>query len=380
MSDLLNDILEVLKANGPLKAKRIALALDPTRTHITRSEVNSTLYKAKGLKGLSKNDEDKWSYEVESVTKIAFNCSGAWLKAFSMESFLKSYPNLLTSDNEIEFDFTDKLLFLDCILKILSFTNQLVQAGSSVTLKFNKNSDGFTYLQRCGFFDNLNSKVKVLPFRPKYSLSEIYHENSENLFEILPITKSRDDLLLNRINRIVKHKLPKNHSNKLLHTILTLISELVGNIFEHGLSEIPGYIVLQVYQSKKVVISISDSGHGLINTLRDEALNYYSDNDDLQKLKAQNTLNDLYLIGYVFNKGRVSRTGETRRGLGLSNSNRVITDILVNENVWVKLAIRQNNYEFTFPFNEDGIVLNSHNMQQNLTHIRGTHYVITIKT
>ena len=51
MSDLLKDILEVLRSSGPLKAKRIALALDPTRTHITRSEINSTLYKAKGLKG-----------------------------------------------------------------------------------------------------------------------------------------------------------------------------------------------------------------------------------------------------------------------------------------------------------------------------------------
>ena len=70
MSDLLKDILEVLRSSGPLKAKRIALALDPTRTHITRSEINSTLYKAKGLKGLSKNNEDIWSYEVLVLMKL----------------------------------------------------------------------------------------------------------------------------------------------------------------------------------------------------------------------------------------------------------------------------------------------------------------------
>ena len=68
------------------------------------------------------------------------------LEASNMESFLKSYPNLLLSDNEIEFDFSNKSLFLDCILKILSLINQLVEVGVRVTIKFSKNSGGFTII------------------------------------------------------------------------------------------------------------------------------------------------------------------------------------------------------------------------------------------
>lgn len=379
MSDLLKDILEVLRSSGPLKAKRIALALDPTRTHITRSEINSTLYKAKGLKGLSKNNEDIWSYEVESVTKIAFNCSGSWLEASNMESFLKSYPNLLLSDNEIEFDFSNKSLFLDCILKILSLINQLVEVGVRVTIKFSKNSGGFTYLQRCGFFDNLDEKVQILPFRPEYSLAKHYQANSKNLFEIFPIGKKLDRQLISDISDIIEAKLTKEQSEGLLIKIMTFISELVENISQHGFSNIDGYIALQVYEQKKIVISISDSGAGLINTLRKEALPRYS-NLELNKLNEESIDNDVQLIGYVFNNGEISRKNDPGRGLGLYRSNGALKKISLNEDIHVSLAVRQKNYEFIFPFKTNGLAIERCNVRKNLSFIRGTHYVITIKT
>ena len=34
--------------------------------------------------------------------------------------------------------------------------------------------------------------------------------------------------------------------------------------------------------------------------------------------------NDIGLLGYVFNHGNISRTGETGRGLGLSKSNNTL--------------------------------------------------------
>ena len=246
MSNLLESILEVLKKNGPSKARKIAFMLDPTRDYITHSDVNSALYQARELKGLSKDNDNVWSYDIESVTKISFKCSKKWLEAESIETVLKEHPNLLSYKNDIEFDFYDKSLLLDCILKILSLINQLIQAGSKVTLKFNRDSKGFTYLQRCGFFDNINKKVEILPFRPNYSLSEIYNANSDNLFEILAINKERNDLLVGRVLRIIQYKLPEENSKKILNKVLNLVGELVDNIYEHGLSEIPGYIVLQI--------------------------------------------------------------------------------------------------------------------------------------
>lgn len=44
MSNLLKKILEVLEQNGPLKAKKIALILDPTRTEVTHKDVSSVLH------------------------------------------------------------------------------------------------------------------------------------------------------------------------------------------------------------------------------------------------------------------------------------------------------------------------------------------------
>lgn len=379
MSELLEDIIEILKKKGPLKARKIALVLDPTRTKITHTQVNSELYNAK-LEGLSKDSENVWSYVSNNITKISFNSSSSWLNSAAIERVLQNHPNLLNTPNEIEFDFSNKSLFLDCILKILSLTNQLILSGSKVTLKFNENSNGFTYLQRCGFFDNLHDKVKILPFRPQVSLAKIYHANSDNLFEIFAIKKECDESLLSRISKIIEDKMSEEDADKLLNKILTLIGELVDNIHQHGSSQIDGYIALQVYNSKEIIISISDSGSGLINTLRKEALKHYLYIPELKRLSIQNIENDIQLIGYIFNKGQISRTGLDGRGLGLSKSNKVLQKISINNGKEIYLKIRQNSNEFNFPFNINGISINECTVKNNLTYIDGTHYVITIKT
>lgn len=380
MSELIEDIIEILIKKGPLKARKIALALDPTRTRITHTQVNSELYNAKGLEGLSMDSANVWCYVSNNVKKISFDSFSSWLNSTAIERVLRNHPNLLNSVSEIEFDFSNKSLFLDCILKILSLTNQLILTGSKVTLKFDEKSNGFSYLQRCGFFDNIHEKVKILPFRPQVSLAKIYHVNSDNLFEIFAIKKECDESLLSRISKIIEDKMSEEDAEKLLNKILTLIGELVDNIHQHGSSKIDGYIALQVYNSKEIIISISDSGSGLINTLRKEALRHYPDIPELKKLSIQNTENDIQLIGYIFNKGQISRTGLDGRGLGLSKSNKVLQKISINNGKEISLIIRQNSNEFIFPFDINGISINECNVKSNLTYINGTHYVITIKT
>lgn len=375
MRILIERILEVLKKNGPLKARKIALILDPTRRFITHTEVNSSLYKALGTRGLSKSDDGIWTYIEEDLIKIHFQCYGSWLQASDIEDTLKKYPNLLSSKINVEFDFSNKSLILDCILKILSLIHQLIMFDSKVTLRFKEGSSGFTYLQRCGFFDCLDENVIVIPPIPTESLSMVHHGNSGNLFEIFAINKDYRQSFLTHMMNIIQERMSGEHSKRLLINITTLISELVDNVNQHGFSAIDGYVALQVYKGNKIVISVSDSGSGLIKSLREEALPRYP---DLERLNENSRINDSKLIGYVLSKGGISRKNEQGRGLGLYASNGALQKISNHDKTTVQLAIRQDNYEFIYPFNLNNISIDNCIIQENLTYIRGTHYVITI--
>lgn len=378
MNDLLENILQILKEKGPLKAKKIALLLDPTRTKIIRSDVNSELYKA-NIDGLVKDEDDEWSYNDFKVLEISFISNSSWLSASHIENTLKKYPELLSLRSNVIFYFSNKPLFLDCILKILSITNQLINRGSKVTLKFDKDSESISYLNRCGFFDKIHEDVTVLPCRPEVSLAKIYNGNSENLCEIISITEEDDDSYLLRLAELLEAKLSEEDKKTLLSKLRTFIGELVGNIRDHGSSGIDGFIALQIYSSGKIIIAISDSGSGLINTLRNEALAHYQDNLDLIVLTEQTLENDIELLSYVFNKGKISRTGSNRRGLGLSRTNEVLRKISSTGVSNISLTIRQQTSEFNFPFGIEGIETLGCRTKEDLMQLEGTHYVLTIK-
>ncbi len=381
MSNLLKKILEVLEQNGPLKAKKIALILDPTRTEVTHKDVSSVLHQELklNLKGLHQDEQYAWEYKNPAITTISFDSTSNWLSASNIENSLRKYPNLLSLRNNVIFDFSNKSLFLDCILKILSLTNQLIKVGSRVTLKFDKDSDSISYLSRCGFFDKIHKDVIVLPYLPEVSLAKIYNTNSENLCEIISITKDNDDSYLLRLAELIEAKLSDEDKKILLSKLRTFIGELVGNVRDHGLSDIEGFIALQIYSSGKIIIAISDSGAGLINTLRHEALAYYQHNPDLIALKEQTLENDIELLSYVFNKGKVSRTGLERRGLGLSRTNEVLRKISNTRVSNISLTIRQQTNEFNFPLGIQGIETIGCSTKTDLMYIEGTHYVLTIK-
>src|SRR5690606_2672564 len=49
----------------------------------------------------------------------------------------------------------------------------------------------------------------------------------------------------------------------------TVFGELIDNIYEHSATDLDGYAVLQVYpQGKCVKVAVSDSGKGILDTLR----------------------------------------------------------------------------------------------------------------
>lgn len=377
MTDL-DSVIQYLIDNGPSKAKKIAKFLN-----IDRSELNSKLHsalKSKSIEGLNQNEKSEWEVNYASSIKIIFDHPAKWLEAIHIEKKLQECPDLFKTKNPIEFDFLDKSIFLDCILKVLSIINQLASIGLNITIKFNRNSQGFSYLQRCGFFDRISPKVTILPYRPSGSLATVYQANSGNLLEIFPITETYDSSILPRISALIKNKLSDEDSTIFLPKLRTLISELISNIRDHGLSEIEGYVSLQTYNnSGKIIIAISDSGSGLIHTIRNEALQYEYNNPDLQDFLEPNLTNDIKLLGHVFNKGRISRTGENRRGLGLSKSSKALKELSNNKVKTIRLSIRQQDNELVFPFNVEGVDTESCKPKKNLLNIMGTHYVLTIE-
>lgn len=388
MSNLLKNILDVLEKEGPLKARKIALLLDSTRTTITHTTINSELYKALDLEGLTKNKQNIWSYVPPNIIRISFDSSSSWLSASNIEQVLKKYPNLLNMKSEIEFHFPNKPIFLDCILKILSLTNQLALSGSKVTLMFEGNSKGFSYLDRCGFFDQIQPNVIILPYRPNESSAKKYNSNSENLVEIFPIKDVYEGSELPRLKKCISGELSEDENKVILGKLSHLITELITNIRDHGKSELDGYVALQTYnlpKYKKIVVSVSDSGPGLLATLRNEASKLEKYKNLFEKLGFNESSADIDLLTYILNKGGISRTGMDGRGMGLERGSSKLK-LIANKNNGLEssnlksitLSIRQRDQEIIFPY-RDGLLISEEAKQKTgLTILQGTHYVLTI--
>jgi hypothetical protein len=90
----------------------------------------------------------------------------------------------------------------------------------------------------------------------------------------------------------------------------TVFAELIDNVFEHSETRLDGYAALQVYPAgNKLIVAVSDSGLGIMRTLRPSLQNAYP------RLVG---LSDTELLVEVFRQG-LSRHGADR-GCGLKGS------------------------------------------------------------
>lgn len=200
---------------------------------------------------------------------------------------------------------------VDTGVRLLSLSNQLAHAGKEVTLDFEEGADGtYGYLNRIGFFDHLLPNIEVFPCRPLISAAEIYRGNSPKLIEIAKICpENRDRSLPTRLadalEEAVRHR--ADHE-KVSFAAFTVFSELTDNVFQHSSTELDGFAVLQVYK-RGVKIAVSDSGKGIIKTLRPSLQSQFP------RLKK---MSDTDLIVEAFNAG-LSRHGR-ERGCGLKRS------------------------------------------------------------
>lgn|GEM_PF-807307 len=209
-------------------------------------------------------------------------------------------------------------IMVNAAIKLLTLVNQLAGAGKSVTFQFDEKYSGTQgYLRRACFFEHLDTRVNVTP---KVDLGErsAHFGGSDNLVEIIAIQS--DELcveeLSNRLaDTLISRACNKNikgiaSGRKRLNTVVeTLFSELLDNVREHSGSRLPCFAVCQIYENNVAHIAVSDSGIGILNTLRPKLHENYPNNPEYLKLR------DHDLVLEMFKTGLSSRNDEGGCGL-----------------------------------------------------------------
>jgi len=235
-----------------------------------------------------------------------------WTDASVLEKTLRTGPSPLSNlSSEVNFQIPKNCqLMTDAAVRLLCLLNQLDYSTRRVTINFEEKKDGvLPYLERIGFFQSLSPSVLVLPRRPSGFAAIRYRGRNPSVVEIQRIyRKQRDDSLPKRLTRAITQACEKRRDVKELEEAArTIFAELIDNVFSHSETPLDGFAALQVYPKGNCLkVAISDSGFGMLDTLRPALKN------EAPKLAG---LSDVDLIVEVFRQG-LSRHGYGR-GCGL---------------------------------------------------------------
>ncbi len=245
---------------------------------------------------------------MECVVRFPAN----WVNASRFEVALRdSHGPHAQDSHDIVFEIpADCKIMIDGAVRLLSLANQLASTTRRTRLRFEEGEAGtMGYLNRMGFFDCLDPRVDVEPERPFISGAALYRGENRMLVEIARINKEvRDDGLPTRLSDVVKAACASRADvEELGGAVWTIFAELIQNIFDHSDTQLDGYAALQVYQGgNKVSLAVSDSGRGIMDTLRPVLRSAFPKLADLT---------DTEVLVEVFRQG-VSRHGADR-GCGL---------------------------------------------------------------
>lgn len=354
---MLNEIKSVLKDTPGLKGREIAKKLGKQR-----KEINS--YLSRNSEGLYQDENDyKW-YLADSCETLCFDKKG-WLRVADFEKLLSSNEDLWAGDiTDIKLEFHDCAILLGAITRIVCLVNQLAAAGKTVTLDFTNCSSSFSYLCRVGLFEILNDTVEVVPEIQDYTC---YYGKNKKVMEFVEIeagTKQTD--LPTKLKRSFVELAGEEHAN----TAFGFIAEFINNIIEHSNTPIPGVAALQVYSRgddrKKIQTVFSDSGKGIIGTLRPVLEERYPKLE--AKYPASKEDADVSLLKEVLLYGGVSGADDENyagRGLGLKLSAKQAAKFNAT------VCVRQENFELTIYYRNGAYDHSFH--RTNLKKINGTH-------
>lgn len=254
---------------------------------------------------------------------------------------------------------------MESIARFLALSNQLINHGVRVVIDLGACNHSIGYLNRAGFFDQLSDEIKVFPEKPKSSTATLFKGNTPSLVEfgsISPISKNKP-LILDLHSSFVSKT-----SNDYDLVALTIFSEFIGNVSEHSESNLDGFAALQTYmpthKPKHIQTVVSDSGLGVVKTLRQTLENNYP--DLYSKFSDDSEDSDIGLVFEVFSKGNITRHGrESGRGLGFKSSREQAAKFDAD------LSIRLETFNIQLMY-RDGLLVD-HTISKGLTLIQGTH-------
>lgn len=349
-------IKSILDNQPGLKGRQIARKLD-----IDRKTINSFLSKNEEL-----FEQDQNYCWFNKNSGVFIELPSGWIDASKYESALSNYGDLFTGYDHITFVFSENCnLLLESISRFLALLNQLALHNIGITIDVAECVKTRAFLNRAGFFDLLSLDVKVLPKRPKSSTAKVYKGNNVSLVEfgsICPKSKNKE-LIISLCSSFI------DKSSEVYETVaLTVFSEFIGNVSEHSESVLDGFAALQIYQPKfkshHIQTVISDSGLGVVSTLRRTLKEYYPALYD--RFPDNGIESDIGLILEVFSNGNISRYGrESGRGLGFKSTREQASKFDAD------LSIRLDTFNIKLQYREG--VLVQPTVTKDLTRMMGTH-------
>jgi len=275
-----------------------------------------------------------------------------WINSHKLEEVLWRAKASIQDGKHVHFEILPNTkILIDAAVIFLSLINQLAADGKLVSIDFGiEDSVVMGYLNRMGFFDHLDSRIIILPAPPNFSAAQVYNKSNPTLVEIVNINPhENNDELPGRLADVFQAK-----DKKLGKAAFTIFGELIDNVIGHSSSTINAYAALQSYKSGAIVI-VSDSGSGLLETLRPR----------LPKRYAQ--ASDVDILVEAFDKGLSRHRRKSGRGCGLTTCARKAKQF------HGKLLVRLADTRVNLIPSDDAYTPDTAQCYDNLLPIKGTH-------
>jgi hypothetical protein len=199
-----------------------------------------------------------------------------WITSDKFEQTLQqSSLSLFSNGARVTFRFPPSCyVMVDAAVRLLSLANQLIAEGIPVMMIFENERNGtMSYLNRANFFTLLSEHVRVLPIRPEPTYAKHLQGLNKNLVEFKSIGSNYSDHVASTPRQLadaLEAALEaRPDCTSLSSAAYTIFAELIMNVHDHSQTVLDGFAALQVYpQGKRVQVVVSDSGVGLLETLR----------------------------------------------------------------------------------------------------------------
>jgi hypothetical protein len=290
------------------------------------------------------------------IGECTLELPGSWVDAWKFEkALLKCGDALGTMYSTVVIKIPVSCsLMIDVIIRLLSFCNQAVASTKRVRIEFAEGGNAMGYLSRIGFFDHLASTVEVSPRRPLFSGATIHRGGNRGLVEIERFSRANevDQQLVPRLVAAVERGCAaRADASEIGDAMYSIFGELVKNVFDHSQTNLDAYAALQTYpQGNRLTVAVSDSGIGILSSLRPSLKGGDWDN-----------LSDVDLVVEIFREG-ISSKPEDKRGMGLKSSARhaigfrADLDVrLLNQRVLLKPS--NNEYQPNMAYSQDQLPL-----------------------